>query len=43
MMGICFDHRRRNKSVESMQANVQRLSEYKSKLIQFPKKVYIYI
>nr|AIU94834.1 60S ribosomal protein [Phragmatopoma lapidosa]AIU94836.1 60S ribosomal protein [Phragmatopoma lapidosa] len=37
-IGITVDHRRRNKSVESLQLNVQRLKEYKSKLILFPKK-----
>merc|ERR1739845_149272 len=37
-IGICVDHRRKNKSTESLQANVQRLKEYKSKLIIFPKK-----
>lgn len=31
-----IDHRRRNKSVESLQMNGQRLKEYKSKLILFP-------
>lgn len=35
-VGISVDHRRRNKSVESLQENVQRLKEYKSKLILFP-------
>lgn len=35
-IGIAVDHRRRNKSVESLQANVQRLKEYRSKLILFP-------
>ena len=35
-MGISVDHRRRNKSVESLQLNAQRLKEYKSKLIVFP-------
>lgn len=35
-IGIAVDHRRRNKSVESLQRNVQRLKEYKSKLILFP-------
>ncbi|EOB02570.1 60S ribosomal protein L13, partial [Anas platyrhynchos] len=29
---------RRNKSTESLQANVQRLKEYRSKLILFPRK-----
>lgn len=35
-IGISVDHRRRNKSVESLQLNAQRLKEYKSKLILFP-------
>lgn len=35
-VGIAVDHRRTNLSVESLQANVQRLKEYKSKLIVFP-------
>ena len=35
-IGIAVDHRRRNKSVESLQTNVQRLKEYRSKLILFP-------
>lgn len=38
-IGIAVDFRRRNKSVESVQENVQRLKEYKSKLILFPKKL----
>ena len=33
-----MDHRRRNHSVESLQANVARLNGYKSKLILFPRK-----
>ncbi|XP_055357544.1 60S ribosomal protein L13-like [Paramacrobiotus metropolitanus] len=37
-IGIAVDHRRRNKSVESLQLNAQRLKEYKSKLILFPRK-----
>ena len=37
-VGIAVDHRRTNKSAESLQANVARLEEYKSKLIVFPKK-----
>ncbi|XKL61182.1 hypothetical protein PGB90_008239 [Kerria lacca] len=36
-VGIAVDHRRRNKSVESLQANVRRLKLYQSKLIVFPK------
>lgn len=38
-VGIPVDHRRRNTSVESLQTNVARLIEYKSKLILFPRKV----
>ena len=44
-IGIAVDPRRRNKSVESLQMNAQRLKEYKSKLILFPlneKKVSYY-
>merc|ERR1712018_789414 len=37
-IGICVDHRRKNKSLESLQRNVQRLKEYQSKLILFPVK-----
>merc|ERR1712059_144570 len=37
-IGIAVDHRRRNKSVESLQINAQRLKEYQSKLILFPIK-----
>ncbi|KAL1007243.1 hypothetical protein UPYG_G00083920 [Umbra pygmaea] len=37
-IGISVDHRRRNKSTESLQINVQRLKEYRSKLILFPRK-----
>merc|ERR1711962_17613 len=35
-VGIAVDHRRRNKSVESLQLNTQRLKEYQSKMILFP-------
>ncbi|KAF2885776.1 hypothetical protein ILUMI_20411 [Ignelater luminosus] len=35
-IGVAVDYRRRNKSVESIQVNAQRLKEYKSKLILFP-------
>ena len=35
-IGIAVDPRRRNKSVESLQKNSQRLKEYKAKLILFP-------
>ncbi|CAG8519154.1 11323_t:CDS:2 [Acaulospora morrowiae] len=37
-IGIPVDHRRKNRSEESLQLNVQRLKHYKSKLIIFPKK-----
>ncbi|KAI8896978.1 ribosomal protein L13e [Globomyces pollinis-pini] len=37
-IGISVDHRRKNRSVESLNANVLRLKEYKSKLIVFPRK-----
>ncbi|KAK9696293.1 60S ribosomal protein L13 [Basidiobolus ranarum] len=37
-IGISLDHRRRNKSEESLNLNVQRLKAYKVKLIVFPKK-----
>ena len=35
-IGISVDHRRKNRSLESLQKNVQRLKEYQSKLILFP-------
>ena len=35
-LGICVDHRRSNKSEESLQLNVQRLKQYRAKLIVFP-------
>lgn len=35
-IGIAVDSRRRNKSVESVLVNAQRLKEYRSKLILFP-------
>jgi large subunit ribosomal protein L13e len=38
-LGIAVDYRRRNKAVESLQLNVQRLKEYRAKLILFPKKL----
>ncbi|RKO89730.1 ribosomal protein L13e [Blyttiomyces helicus] len=37
-IGIAVDHRRKNRSVEGLQANILRLQEYKTKLIVFPKK-----
>lgn len=36
-IGISVDHRRTNKSVESLQINVQRLKEYKGKLVIIKK------
>eukprot|EP00401_Gymnodinium_catenatum_P044197 CAMPEP_0117616822 /NCGR_PEP_ID=MMETSP0784-20121206/85260_1 /TAXON_ID=39447 /ORGANISM="" /LENGTH=214 /DNA_ID=CAMNT_0005420615 /DNA_START=69 /DNA_END=713 /DNA_ORIENTATION=+ len=36
-IGISVDHRRRNRCQESLQANVDRLKLYKSKLVIFPK------
>ncbi|KAJ1555879.1 60S ribosomal protein L13 [Cladochytrium tenue] len=36
-IGIAVDHRRKNRSEESLQLNVARLKEYQSKLILFPK------
>jgi large subunit ribosomal protein L13e len=38
-IGIAVDHRRKNRSVEGLEANIARLNEYKSKLIVFPKKL----
>lgn len=38
-IGIAVDHRRKNLSVEGLQANVDRLTAYKSKLILFPRKL----
>jgi len=37
-IGIAVDHRRKNRCVESLQRNVARLLEYKSKLMIFPKR-----
>merc|ERR1711988_72337 len=37
-IGIAVDHRRRNKSAESLKANVDRLKLYRSKLLIFPRK-----
>jgi large subunit ribosomal protein L13e len=38
-IGIAVDHRRRNKSAESVQVNAQRLKLYQSKMILFPRKL----
>ncbi|KAJ7299605.1 hypothetical protein O6H91_04G045600 [Diphasiastrum complanatum] len=37
-IGIAVDHRRKNRCLESLQANVQRLNTYKAKLILFPRR-----
>ena len=37
-VGISVDHRRTNKSVETLKVNVDRLKEYKARLVVFPKK-----
>lgn len=37
-IGICVDARRRSKSEEGQKINVERLQEYKNRLIVFPKK-----
>jgi len=36
-IGISIDHRRRNKSMNSVKENAQRLKSYKSRLIIFPR------
>jgi len=36
-LGVAIDKRRRNKSQENLQRNVQRLKEYRSKLVVLPK------
>jgi len=36
-IGIAVDHRRKNKSDKSFKTNVQRLKEYKNKLVLFPR------
>lgn len=37
-IGIAVDHRRKNRSLESLQANAARLKEYRSKLVLFPRR-----
>jgi len=37
-LGIAVDHRRRNRSEETFQKNVQILKEYQAKLIVFPRR-----
>ncbi|XP_072985468.1 large ribosomal subunit protein eL13z-like [Typha latifolia] len=36
-IGIAVDHRRKNRSLEGLQANIQRLKTYKAKLVIFPR------
>uniref|UniRef100_A0A0C9RL50 60S ribosomal protein L13 n=1 Tax=Wollemia nobilis TaxID=56998 RepID=A0A0C9RL50_9CONI len=36
-IGIAVDHRRKNRSLEGLQANVNRLKTYKAKLVVFPR------
>ncbi|KAL5834384.1 hypothetical protein ACOSQ4_013881 [Xanthoceras sorbifolium] len=38
-IGIAVDHRRKNRSLEGLQGNVQRLKTYKAKLVVFPRRV----
>lgn len=37
-VGIAVDHRRRNRSLESLQENANRLKAYKAKLVVFPRR-----
>ncbi|PIA58679.1 hypothetical protein AQUCO_00500552v1 [Aquilegia coerulea] len=37
-IGVAVDHRRKNRSLEGLQANVQRLKTYKAKLVVFPRR-----
>ncbi|GAA5979937.1 hypothetical protein JCM11641_007591 [Rhodosporidiobolus odoratus] len=37
-IGIPVDHRRRNRSEEGLKLNVERLEQYKTRLVVFPKK-----
>lgn len=37
-IGIAVDHRRRNRSLESLESSVQRLKTYKAKLVVFPRR-----
>lgn len=36
-IGIAVDHRRKNRSLEGLQANIQRLKTYRNKLDLFPR------
>lgn len=37
-IGIAVDHRRKNRSVESLESNVARLKAYKARLVVFPRR-----
>lgn len=37
-IGIAVDHFRKNRSLEGLQSNVQRLKTYKAKLVIFPRR-----
>ncbi|CAN1175235.1 60S ribosomal protein L13-1 [Linum perenne] len=37
-IGISVDHRRKNRSLEGLQVNAQRLKTYKAKLVIFPRR-----
>jgi len=37
-IGIAVDHRRKNRCLESLQENVNRLNTYKAKLVVFPRR-----
>lgn len=37
-IGIAVDHRRKNRSLEGLQLNIQRLKTYKAKLVVFPRR-----
>ncbi|GAA6043183.1 hypothetical protein JCM8097_008716 [Rhodosporidiobolus ruineniae] len=37
-LGVPVDHRRRNRSEEGLKINVERLEQYKARLVVFPKK-----
>lgn len=41
-MGITVDHRRTNKSEESLNTNVERLKSYKARLVIFPRRAGIF-
>lgn len=37
-IGICVDHRRKNRSLETLQTNAARLKAYKASLVVFPRR-----